>query len=377
MRTIVIIACIIVLLAVGVYLLMQYYPPFGGKPSKEKLSKRFHASNYFNGRFYNTLHTSVNNSMTVTISMLVHFMKGIPNGRPQEPLPVDTVDPLWIQTNQQANVIWFGHSALWVTIDGVKLLIDPMMGKSPSAFTFIGGKRYARPPIEIDELPMIDAILLSHDHYDHLDYSSIMQLKDKVNHFFVPLGLGAHLEKWGIGQERITEMDWWEEVSYKGVTLVNTPARHYTGRKIIDKEATLWCSWVIKGVNTKLFFSGDSGYGPHFEEIGQKYGPFDITLMECGQYDERWAGVHMNPEQTIQAQIDLKGKLMIPIHWATFTLAFHDWTDPVERAIKAADKNDVAIATPRIGEIVWIGSSNYPTSTWWRTLGTDNNLSGE
>lgn len=366
MRTFLIIVCIIVVLVAFVYLLIQYYPPFGGKPSKEKLSKRFHGSNYFNGKFYNTLHTSVNNSMTVTISMLVHFMKGNPKGKPHEPLPVATVDPLWIQANQQAHIIWFGHSALWVTIDGLKLLIDPMLGNSPSPFAFVSGKRFARPPIEIDELPTIDAILLSHDHYDHLDYSSIMKLKEKVKHFFVPLGLGAHLEKWGISEKRITEMDWWEEVSYEGITLVNTPARHFTGRKPMTKEATLWCSWVIKGEGMNIFFSGDSGYGPHFKDIGEKYGPFDMTLMECGQYDERWAGVHMFPEQTIQAQLDLKGKLMIPIHWGTFTLAFHDWTEPVERAIKAAQQNDVAIATPRIGEIVWMGSSDYPISTWWR-----------
>lgn len=373
MRTFVIIACIIVVIIVFVYLLMKFYPPFGGKSSAEKLTKQVHRSNYFNGRFYNTLPTSVNNSMDVTFSMLVDFIKGNPQGKPHVSLPVDSVTPH--QDNQQAHVIWFGHSALLVVVDGLRILIDPMLGKSPSPFSFIGGKRYAKPPIEIDDMPSLDAILLSHDHYDHLDYGSIMQLKEKVRHFFVPLGVGAHLERWGIGEDRITEMDWWEEVVFEGLTLVSTPARHFTGRRMVDKEATLWCSWVIHGEQSKIFFSGDSGYGPHFKEIGQKYGPFDMTLMECGQYDERWAGVHMFPEQTIQAQLDVKGKLMIPIHWATFTLAFHDWTDPVERALKAAKEYDVHMSTPRIGEIVWIGSANYPVSTWWRDLVAHNNLS--
>ncbi|OAB40808.1 MBL fold metallo-hydrolase [Paenibacillus glacialis] len=365
---VIIIACIVVLIIVFVYLLMKYYPPFGGKSSLKKLTKQIHRSNYANGKFFNTLPTSVSDGMGVTISMLIDFMKGNPQGNPNAPLPVESVDPFFIQDNQPAHIIWFGHSALLVAINGLKLLIDPMFGKSTTPFPFMGGKRYGGLPIEIEDMPSIDAILLSHDHYDHLDYGSIMKLKEKVNHFFVPLGVGAHLERWGISQERITEMDWWEEAVFEGLTLVSTPARHFSGRRLVDKEATLWCSWIILGEQEKLFFSGDTGYGPHFKEIGEKYGPFDITLMECGQYDERWAGIHMFPEQTIQAQLEVQGKLMIPIHWGTFTLAFHDWTDPVERALKAGKEHDVRISTPRIGEIVWIGSSNYPISTWWREL---------
>ncbi|MEC0089054.1 MBL fold metallo-hydrolase [Paenibacillus macquariensis] len=377
MVTVIIIVCIVVVIIGFVYLLMTFYPPFGGKTPREKLTKQIHRSNYFNGRFFNTLPTSVSNGMGVTISMLVKFIKGNPQGRPSVPLPVELVDPHFVKENQQDYVIWFGHSALLVVINGIKLLIDPMLGNSPSPFPFLGGKRYGKLPMEIEDMPTIDAIILSHDHYDHLDYGSMLKLKEKVKHFFVPLGVGAHLERWGISQARITEMDWWEEAGFEGLTLACTPARHFSGRKFVDKEATLWCSWVICGEQTKLFFSGDSGYSPHFKEIGQKYGPFDMTLMECGQYDERWAGVHMFPEQTIQAQVDVQGKLMIPIHWCGFTLAFHDWTDPVERALKAAKEHDVHISTPRIGEIVWMGSSNYPVSTWWRELITHNNLSGK
>ncbi|MNC27019.1 Beta-lactamase superfamily domain protein [compost metagenome] len=184
--------------------------------------------------------------------------------------------------------------------------------------------------------------------------------------FIVPLGVGAHLKRWGISGERIREFDWWDEISFAGLTLTSAPARHFSGRSLLDRNTTLWCSWIIQGGHAKIFFSGDSGYGPHFAAIGQKYGPFDLTLMECGQYDPRWADIHMMPEQTVQAQIDLQGKLMIPIHWGAFTLAMHDWTDPVERVLRAAKQHGLRLATPRIGEPVHVGAKTYPSSPWWR-----------
>jgi L-ascorbate metabolism protein UlaG (beta-lactamase superfamily) len=368
MEIVVIILCIIVGIVVLSYCVMRYYPTFGGKTSDQVRQKVIQSTNYANGKFINEVPTPMmDRSFKGTMSILRDFIKGNPQGRPREPLPVNSLNPLRIQGEEEAQITWFGHSALLVEVQGLTLLLDPMLGKAPSPFPLFGGKRYSKQlPIEIEALPAIDAILLSHDHYDHLDYGSIMQLKGKVRHFFVPLGVGAHLERWGISTEKITELNWWDKVSYEGLTLVSTPARHFSGRRLLNNDTTLWCSWVIEGLATKIFFSGDSGYGPHFKEIGDIYGPFDITLMECGQYDERWSGIHMMPEQSVQAQVDVKGKLMIPIHWGAFSLALHDWTDPIERALKAAKESNVAISTPRIGEAVWIGSSNYPKTAWWK-----------
>jgi L-ascorbate metabolism protein UlaG (beta-lactamase superfamily) len=240
-----------------------------------------------------------------------------------------------------------------------------MFGRAPTPFPIFGLKRYSKGlPFMIEDLPSIDVVIISHDHYDHLDYGSIRKIKEMVKQFIVPLGVGSHLEKWGVNPASIIE-DWWNEIKIEGLTIASTPARHFSGRSLTDRNATLWCSWVIKGENTNIFFSGDSGYGPHFIEIGAKYGPFDLTLMECGQYDRRWAAIHMTPEEAVQAQLDVKGKMMIPIHWGAFTLALHDWTDPIDRVTKAAETQNLAISTPRIGETVYISSEDYPRNMWW------------
>ncbi|WP_247739269.1 MBL fold metallo-hydrolase [Bacillus sp. 165] len=297
--------------------------------------------------------------------MLRDFMKGNPNRKPTQLIPMASS----FKMNDQTSVTWFGHSALLLEMEGKVILLDPMFGDAPTPFPIFGNKRYSRTlPMEVEELPQIDAVIFSHDHYDHLDYGSIKKLNDKVGHFFVPLGVGGHLERWGVNPERISEHDWWDEVEFLGLTLACTPARHFSGRSLFDRDTTLWCSWVIRGQQTKIYFSGDSGYGPHFKQIGEKYGPFDLTLMECGQYDERWSAIHMMPEETVQAHIDVQGQTMIPIHWSAFSLSFHDWTDPIERVTKAAKKQNILISTPRIGEPVLIGSRTYPVSPWWREI---------
>ena len=207
---------------------------------------------------------------------------------------------------------------------------------------------------------------MSHDHYDHLDYETIQKLKDKVGVYFTPLGLGNHLIEWGVNKERINELNWWDSIDFDGIKLICTPARHFSGRGLFDRATTLWCSWVIEGKKDNVFFSGDSGYDTHFKEIGEKYGPFDISLMECGQYNEDWKLLHMMPEETVQAALDLKSKLTMPIHWGGFTLAFHDWTDPIERVVNKAKKLNMPITTPKIGEPVIIGKETYPIEKWWK-----------
>jgi len=301
------------------------------------------------------------------ITILKDLMKNDPKRKPHKPIGIKTFLPLPMQDAKQTKVIWFGHSAVLLEMEGKRILLDPQFSNYPSPFPLFGGKRFSKVlPIQPELLPPIDVVILSHDHYDHLDYHSIMKIKDKTSLFCVPLGVRKRLEKWGVHSEKIREFEWWTELDFLGLKLGCTPAKHFSGRSLFDRNSTLWCSWVIAGQQTKVFFSGDGGYGNHFAQIGQKYGPFDLTLMECGQYDERWSTIHMMPEETIQAHIDVGGKVMIPIHWAAFRLAFHDWTEPIERAIKRAKERNVNVATPKIGETVIAGSAKYPTSTWWK-----------
>ncbi|WP_373293915.1 MBL fold metallo-hydrolase [Paenibacillus albidus] len=301
------------------------------------------------------------------VGMLVDFMRKNPHARPSQPV---VMEPLRVDSwdqDSQPKLAWLGHSAVVLQLDGTTLLLDPMFGRAPSPFPVFSRKRYSgKLPFDIGQLPPVDVVLLSHDHYDHLDYGSIVRLKDKVKRFIVPLGVSRHLIRWGVDPANIEEHDWWDEFDCEGLRLACTPARHFSGRSLTDRDATLWCSWVVKGHSANLFFSGDSGYGPHFQEIGAKYGPFDLTLMECGQYDERWAAIHMFPEQTVQAHLDVRGKVMIPIHWGAFTLALHDWTDPIERVVRAGSEQHITISTPKIGETVRIKGETYPIMPWWR-----------
>ena len=195
-----------------------------------------------------------------------------------------------------------------------------------------------------------------------------MQLKDRAKHFYVPNGVAQYLIKWGVSPSKISEHNWWDEIMFDNIKLVCAPARHFSGRSMTDRDRSLWCSWLILGQETKVFFSGDSGYAPHFKEIGDKYGPFDLTLMECGQYDTRWSAIHMLPEETVQAHIDVKGELLLPIHWGAFTLALHEWSDPIERVTKEAKRLGVNIATPQIGESITLKSTDYPSAAWWREV---------
>jgi len=361
----VIIISLILLVVIVITLFVNLSPQFGQKASNEQKEAYLNSGHYKNGKFVNRKLTV----MDINYWRLIKIMaKKAPNRRPQKDIAVDKIDSTEI-VNHQADITqltWFGHSAFLLEMDGKKILIDPMFGESPSPHPLVGGKRYSEElPIEIEKLPFIDAIILSHDHYDHLDYGSIQKLKSKVGEFYTPLGVGNHLRAWGIDENKIHELNWWDSIMFENIELVCTPARHFSGRGILDRSSTLWASWVIKGSSKKIFFSGDSGYDDHFKEIGKKFGPFDISLMECGQYNEDWRAIHMMPEETVQAAIDLKSKLMMPIQWGAFTLAFHDWTDPAERVTKAATELNMPISTPKIGEVVIVGDSLYPAERWW------------
>ncbi|MGE6551021.1 MBL fold metallo-hydrolase [Bacillus mycoides] len=317
-------------------------------------------------KYMNQIPTDVSFNPKDIIGLMTDYFKMKTKLRPVKNLPI----VLSNKNNESLeSVTWFGHSASLLKIEGKKLLLDPMFGDASSPFPVFNSKRYSGAfSLEHDELQEIDAIIISHNHYDHLNYKSIMQLKDRAKHFYVPTGVAQYLIKWGISPSKISEHNWWDEITFDNIKLVCAPARHFSGRSMTDKDRSLWCSWLILGQETKVFFSGDSGYAPHFKEIGNKYGPFDLTLMECGQYDTRWSAIHMLPEETVQAHIDVKGELLVPIHWGAFTLALHEWSDPIERVTKEANRLGVNIATPQIGEAIALQSKDYPTAAWWREV---------
>jgi L-ascorbate metabolism protein UlaG (beta-lactamase superfamily) len=293
-------------------------------------------------------------------------LKEYPDRRPLRPIPVVKPDLAQFLRRDQSQAVWFGHSTILLQVEGKTILCDPVLTELFFLFTIFTGKRFTKElPLKLKEFPMIDILLLSHDHYDHMDRKTIMALKDKINHYCVPCGVGTRLEKWGIEKEKITEFSYGQTLSTSDLILTCTPSRHFSGRGLKDRNKTLWCSWVIAGKKSNLFFSGDGAYGPHFKEIGDKYGPFDITFMECGQANTSFRGIHMIPEKAVQAQIDLKGKLMLPIHWGMLSQSNTDWIAQVERLLNEAQKRGVRVATPMIGEIINTGLINYPKSSWW------------
>ena len=364
-----IILSLITLLIITVVLFINLSPQFGGLASKQQQELFSKSKHYKDGKFLNNGGVKMEMSLKDSFKAMWILFKSNSKAEPNKNIAVQKVDSISIANyNSKTRFIWFGHSTFLLQTKGKNLLIDPMFGDVPAPNPLLGNKRFSNElPIEIEKLPSIDAVLITHDHYDHLDYESIQKLKDKVKLFFTPLGIGIHLLKWGVEKERIIELDWWEEIKFDDLTIRCTPAQHFSGRGISDREKTLWCSWIIQSDDENLFFSGDSGYASHFKEIGEQYGPFDFAFMECGQYNNLWPLVHMLPEETAQAGLDIKAKKMMPIHWGAFKLASHSWTEPVERISKKAKELNVDLVIPKIGEIIEIGLNDseeiYP---WWR-----------
>lgn len=262
---------------------------------------------------------------------------------------------------------WLGHGTTLVEVEGRRLLIDPVFSGHASPGRLFGVPRFHAPPLPLAELPALDAVVLTHDHYDHLDYETVRELAPTVPRWVCPLGVGAHLERWGVPADRITEHDWWDEADVAGLRLVCTPARHFSGRQLLDRNRTLWCGWAVFGAEARLYVTGDGGFGPHFAEIGERLGPFDATLAEAGAYDAAWADVHLGPEQAVRAVAEARGGLMVPVHWGTFNLALHGWTEPVERVLVATEAAGVPVAVPRPGQPV-DPAAPPPVERWWPAL---------
>lgn len=319
--------------------------------------------------------TSLDRSLSEYASQTWKFLFGGNDRTPNRKLPVQPVDLAHFNRpgSGQLNAIWLGHSSLMINMDGYRILTDPVF---PKSVTPVGPSRFnGEVPVDVHRLSEIDVVVISHDHYDHLNRYSIRTLREKAKRFFVPTGVGGRIEKWGVPKEKIVELAWWEEYRFdENLKLAATPAQHFSGRGLTDRNRTLWASWVIQTVRHNVFFSGDSGYFDGFRKIGESYGPFDMTFMECGAYDAAWRQLHMFPEQTVQAHLDLKGKILHPIHWGTFNLAHHAWYDPMERLTVAAARWRIPVATPVVGETTRFGI-HVPSEPWWKyTLARNNTL---
>lgn len=352
-------------------LFVNLSPQFGGKVSKKQKQLFEQSVNYFDGKFKNLGNVKMKMSTADFFKISGAYLQAPKNTNPENSLDVIKVDSIDIVRNglKDANIIWFGHSSFLLQLDQKNILIDPMFSETPAPHPLLGSKRFNdEMPIEIEKLPKIDAVIISHDHYDHLDYKTIQRLKEKVDHFYLPLGVGVHLRKWGIDEERIHEFDWWQGTTIDDINLVCTPAQHFSGRGLTDGGSTLWASWVIQSKKQSIFFSGDSGYGDHFKAIGEKYGPFDLALMECGQYNELWSEIHMMPEETAQAALDINTKHIIPIHWGAFKLSTHPWKEPIERVSKKANELEIKVISPQIGERILLDSVDATNNSWWRTI---------
>jgi L-ascorbate metabolism protein UlaG (beta-lactamase superfamily) len=279
-------------------------------------------------------------------------------------------------------VTWLGHASMLVEIDGQRVLTDPVWSERVSPISWLGPRRWYTPRIALDALPPIDAVVISHDHYDHLDYATIVALNERKLKFVVPLGIGAHLAYWGVPEARIVELDWWERTRIGALEIVATPARHASGRTLFDKDATLWASYALLGAQHRVFFSGDTGLFPALHEIGERLGPFDLTMIETGQYHRAWPDWHIGPEQAVRAHQLLRGRAMLPMHWGLFALAYHGWTEPIERVLAAATSARVQVIAPKPGESVeperaatlvrwwptlsWESAAQHPIVSTWR-----------
>jgi L-ascorbate metabolism protein UlaG (beta-lactamase superfamily) len=322
--------------------------------------------NYKDGKFVNAI---PNKKYTVGeyVEMTWKFFFGSKDGRvPEKPLPVVQANAFQEPASIEIQYNWLGHSSIILELQGRRLFFDPVFSEKASFSQFFGPKRFHQNPIPLEQLPHIDMVLISHNHYDHLDKMVVDHFKNSEVQFIVPLGIKGLLIRWGVKREKITELDWWEQHELDGLSVVSTPARHFSARGLFDRDKAFWTSWAILGENHRAFFSGDTGMTPQFSEIGEKYGPFDITFIKIGAYDERWPDMHLNPEEAVQAHIMLKGNNLVPIHWGTFDLGLHIWQEPIERIIVAANKNDISLLTSRIGETVI--PSEHENSYWWRGL---------
>ncbi len=358
---------------------------FGRSPDKARMSElsKHSAFNDEDGVFVNR--EPKENFSPSMKTMMNEWLFGKAQRTPPGAIPL--VDPraVWSQSPESGmRITWLGHSTVLMEVEGFRVLTDPIWGERASPSTIVGPKRFHPPVVKLEELPPLDAVIISHDHYDHLDMPSIRALAAKGVPFFVPLGVADHLRRWDVPASQITELDWWSEASPKeGLTLVATPSRHFSGRGLNDRDRTLWASWVVRTPNRRVYFSGDTGLTPQFKEIGARQGPFDVVMLEVGAFHPSWGDIHLGPENALTALEWLGGGLFLPIHWGTFNLAFHAWDEPPSQVYELAAARGLPFVTPRVGQPVEVRperggfhQADAPAAAftdraepWWKLVG--------
>ena len=302
------------------------------------------------------------------LPILGEYFFGGAQREPRKPLPIERPHEAWTKkVSSGLRVTWLGHSTVLLELDGLKVLTDPVFGARASPLSFAGPKRFHPVPATLDELPELDAVLLSHDHYDHLCRPTMEALAKKSMPIITALGVGAHLVAMGVDPKRITELDWDESVEVKGLRFTATPSQHFSGRGVHDRNSTLWASWVIQTANRKVFFSGDTGLTEQFKDIGAKYGPFELVMLEVGAWHPSWGTIHLGPENALKAFQMLGGGTLLPVHWGTFNLAMHAWDEPAETLVKLATEQKLRVITPKLG-LVFEPSQLESAAPWWRDL---------
>lgn len=362
-----IVLAVIITVTIIIYAFMLQ-SKFGSKPSGQRLQTIQASANYRKGQFRNLSITPQLTEGASIPSVLKEFMFGKkPRRTPSQTLPSAKTNLPELRKEEDV-LVWMGHSSYFMQVDGKTILVDPVLSghASPLNFTtksFAGADIYTT-----DDIPEIDYLFISHDHWDHLDYNTIKKLQPKIKTIITGLGTAAHLERWGFNTNIIIEKDWNESTTLaKGFTVTVTPARHFSGRTFTRNKA-IWASFVLQTPTHKIFIGGDSGYDTHFKTIGNQHGPFDIAILECGQYDQNWKYIHMMPEETVQAAQDLQAKKLLAVHWGKFSLSNHPWDEPVTRVYKAAAENKMPLLTPMIGEKVGINDNAQVFKSWWKEV---------
>lgn len=364
------IAALVAVICVGIGVWVPTLPPFGGEVSGERLMRARMNPLYRDGAFSNPPPPGPPRAFSDNWTLLQLELANNEIRVPPSAIPVVMVDVKALRSaspSPKLRAFWIGHASVYVEIDELRLLVDPVFSEYASPIPF-GPRRFHPPPIALADLPPIDAVLITHDHYDHLDMNVVQQLAERGTAFHVPLGIGAHLERWRVPLTQIYEYEWWQERQLRSVRIVSTPTRHYSGRAL-KRNGTLWTSWSVIGTKHRFYVSGDTGYADHFRTIGEKLGPFDLSFMKVGAYGPGapWADIHMSPEDAVRAHRDVRATRMVPVHWGTFNLAFHAWDEPIRRALAAANAQAIDVVTPRIGELV-DADRPFTSITWWQQV---------
>lgn len=353
-------------LALGSSFYLQQ-PKFGALPEGERLAKVQNSPHYVNGQFENLLPTpQLVGNQSVFSASWNYIFKEKERPAPVDPVPTQKTDLLHMDRDKDV-VVWLGHSSYFIQMQGVTFLIDPVFSDAAAPIPFVNQAFAGTNLYKAEDLPEIDYLLISHDHWDHLDYPTIAALQPKIKNVICGLGVGAYFVRWGFLESQIQEADWFTEISLReGLTAHVLPARHYSGR-LLEKNKTLWAGFALVGPQQRIFFSGDSGYGPHFKEIGKQLGAFDLVLLDQGQYDPSWPYIHMTPEEAVQAALDLKAKALLPAHVGKFSIANHPWDEPFQRIAQASKDKAYRLLTPKIGEEVELQDQQRSFAHWWES----------